>query len=858
MRGPFYNMISREGSREDDFVHCTTNDLIDAANAELMKVIILGKPRAGKTTLAKALAEKLDLVRISPDVWLDELFARIKEREENPPEEEEEEEEEVKEEEAKPVEEEEEKEPELDADGNPIVPEPVEVEEPKEPEAPKREKKDMWLTDLEYDVRNILLEGKKLGLDMIDDIIILMINSPAAQTKGFVLDLTFARNEENIQWGARLIEKDILSGKNEITHIIELVADDEEVKERARGILITPQNSVAYSKWQIAQRNKPKPVKLDEDGNPVEDEEEPADDEEELIAMGLKGPLNPAELVSRRCDNKEDFNREVDHYNMRERVLFDEFIVKLFDSTYVKLDVAGMTPDELTESILTRMKPNKAEPLRPIAHIIEDGAGSFKELLTAGLEDNEGFFLPRQWSLWKTIDPVALKRGQVEAGLPEFAAHFGNNVFVFQTEDNLKEFVKQPRFYIDTAPEMPPNFRLLMMGPRGIGTRTQAAILEDLYGWRVVDFKAIVQEKLRTIMSEPVKLPNNITGDGPCMICLSESELNDIKEGKPMPSWKFLPWIMEFLGISLRVKDPPPPEEDSATEEEWDEARVKQHRDKMKKKKKEAEAAAKAAAETAAAKAERAAKRKEAVENGLNLEELGLQESEEEIIIEDVPIDHLVLQEEEDGSLPAVNCFILIGFPQTETHCQKLKEFNIDFDRILFMSEEENEEDPGKEVAARMTAIDETAYDWAAELEMANALKATVNEYLGEENAEKVMEMKDCTGTIDVVHFKIRSRLDPFFTRPDDTTDDIRTSADYEEEEIHRMPRSDFGDYCPVTYVDDGYLVKGGADEDGGDPNELYVNGKRYFFAGQKEMEKFKNEPSKYMIVQEQGAMLPI
>lgn len=96
MRGPFYNMISREGSREDDFVTCTTKDLIDSANAELMKILILGNPRSGKTTMAVSLATKLDLVRISADLWLEELFKRIKEREEN------EEPEEVPEEEAVP------------------------------------------------------------------------------------------------------------------------------------------------------------------------------------------------------------------------------------------------------------------------------------------------------------------------------------------------------------------------------------------------------------------------------------------------------------------------------------------------------------------------------------------------------------------------------------------------------------------------------------------------------------------------------------------------------------------------------------------------------------------------------------
>ena len=77
-----------------------------------------------------------------------------------------------------------------------------------------------------------------------------------------------------------------------------------------------------------------------------------------------------------------EFNLEVDYYNMRERNIFDEYIVKMYDSTYIKVDIAGMTPDELTQTVLVRIKPCASEPLRPIAHIVEDGAGSFKDLLT--------------------------------------------------------------------------------------------------------------------------------------------------------------------------------------------------------------------------------------------------------------------------------------------------------------------------------------------------------------------------------------------------------------------------------------------------------------------------------------------
>ena len=77
-------------------------------------------------------------------------------------------------------------------------------------------------------------------------------------------------------------------------------------------------------------------------------------------------------------------------------------------------------------------------------------------------------------------------------------------------------------------------------------------------------------------------------------------------------------------------------------------------------------------------------------------------------------------------------------------------------------------------------------------------------------------------------------------------------SEDYEDEEKKRIPRSDFGDYCPVTYVDSQFLVKGSEEK------ELFVHGKRYLFAGDEELEKFRFDPSKYLIVQAHGVPLPL
>lgn len=56
MRGPFYMLESKEGLRSDAFADCAEEDLLTAANEETMRILILGKPRAGKTTLAKNLS----------------------------------------------------------------------------------------------------------------------------------------------------------------------------------------------------------------------------------------------------------------------------------------------------------------------------------------------------------------------------------------------------------------------------------------------------------------------------------------------------------------------------------------------------------------------------------------------------------------------------------------------------------------------------------------------------------------------------------------------------------------------------------------------------------------------------------
>jgi hypothetical protein len=78
MRGPFSGLESREGLREDNFYTCAEEDLIEAARTDSLRLLVIGKPRSGKTNLSKSLAQRLDLVHISVDNWLAALLAKIK------------------------------------------------------------------------------------------------------------------------------------------------------------------------------------------------------------------------------------------------------------------------------------------------------------------------------------------------------------------------------------------------------------------------------------------------------------------------------------------------------------------------------------------------------------------------------------------------------------------------------------------------------------------------------------------------------------------------------------------------------------------------------------------------------------
>ena len=137
-------------------------------------------------------------------------------------------------------------------------------------------------------------------------------------------------------------------------------------------------------------------------------------------------------------------------------------------------------------------------------------------------------------------------------------------------------------------------------------------------------------------------------------------------------------------------------------------------------------------------------------------------------------------------------------------------------------------------------------YDYEYEQEHSQKVLGLAKEHLNEDNVREI----SCNGTVDEVLTRIRNEIDPFYLKID-SPDDVRVTADLGEED-RRLPRGDFGEYCPVTFVKDGWLMKGSSEF------EVTINGKTFWLAGEKEAEEFKFCPTKFLLTKDGREALPL
>ncbi len=889
------------------------NDLYLEANKKSPVVLIVGPPRIGKTSIANKLSSDLQMEFLEPSKFFESIFKKVEEfeekmqnwEEENPNKEENEngeegenaEDEEKKEENEKAKK----KKDKNKKDENPYL-------ASLEPEPKKNVKPglDTVLNELELAIYNDLTHGEGISEQNMQRLYTYLLHNDLAQSRGIVIDMMsniFPKKDDFNNDSRSFIEKLFTGfyGKVKVDYIIDLNMDKDELYERNKNIKLNIKTLKNISQREIELMKKPKVTKkeiledeieYDEEGKQIVPEPEP---EPELNEEDLEKIPKENELFE-ITNNEQIFNEQLDYFENIQYPLIKEYANKLKKSYYIKIDVTGLDYDDVSNLIIKQL--NFAYPvLRPIAKALEPG--DYKGLLQDG---REGILPYRKWSPWKQIDPVALKDDFViYNGNPEFAATYFGRVFVFINEENRKKFLNNPKKYLNVPPQVPNNYRISIVGPSKSGKKTIAKILNELYGWKIIDMEEIFEnvKEYQKNWTEP-----ELNSVYSLKVHFSQSEFKEVlanmskkpSDRKPDNFVSKIVFMCDYLGIPLdkkktkeqffhlrkyhenklnhlfnrieeaenRVLDEKRDLAQSKLDELIENKRLEAEEEEENKIFPEMTEAARCSYEVD--KDKRHQKYIDMVneKNKLKEEKLKMIEEkekrnpyppEEEYVIEDLKSDQFYLRFNPDGSLPRVNGIILLNHPFSEDETVKLNDFNILMDKIIYIKDETDEgikalierrlpnfsnlDEEKQNAEIEKVKTEQGKFD-----EVVNILKEKYNQ----NNEENIIEI-GYNENLDLLKTKLENSLNPFNIKIDNE-ERIIQSADINVEEKFPLSRGPFGLFCPVVYKEENWLFYAP------EANEIQVNQRIYRISGEKEMEKFRNNPSEYL--QNNGSIMPV
>ena len=827
-------------------------------------MLVIGPPKIGKTTICKKLAEELNLVLLDPQEFFKGIFSKQKLFEEElaayePPQE--------------------------DPD-NPLPPD----QKPKPPQITK------FLSPIELEVYNDLLDGRCVRQEALYEIFKLISKSDFAYSRGLLIDQqswittpSFAEELSNGTFGSIIID-----------YVIELNMPQEELLYRISSIKHNLKSLETITNRDLELIRKPKKkekIEYEDDeadeNEPVEEEEEKEEEiKEEDLPEEIKEILPKKEDLLEITDMQQVFDSQMSFYNDELYPKFKEITSFLGKNYYHKVEISGFDTDEIVEIIKSRL--DFSFPPRPIAKMMEPG----------DLMVREGFVPQRRWSLWKQTDPVALiENFKIIGGNPEFPCEFFGRVFLFANEENRKKFYENPKKYLKSSPEVPKNYRIAIFGPPKSGKKTVANLLSELYGFKITNMEDI----LTNIIDYQKKFEEpNINNVYTSKIHFSQEEFKEIMVKKKQPEFfsKIIFWL-DNLGIPLDKKktkeeiieerkyhseklnhllNPPKPKEEelvgdhkvdiinenleslnpidnieggnpvlddknlgnniinTAGNQNSEISISSQKIDKNQNKKQinnnnnltgSNQSASNQPANT------NPAEQPVPPTTNANVDPFP-KEEEYELLNQDLKSTQFYYAFNNDLSYPRPGGFILFNHPQSEEEMTKFNEFNITFDKVLYLVDQT--ETPLKSLLIRTYPNLENLEDEKLEPDL-NKLKEHVNkidesikfikEKLGEENVIEI----NCMDKIEILKLNLMMKIDPFCMRIDNKED----AAGENEDTILPLPKGEFGDFCPVTFKDENWLFYGYKEF------ELMVNSRKYIFAGEKERDKFAINPKSYI-----------
>ncbi|XP_053879147.1 adenylate kinase 9 isoform X4 [Malaclemys terrapin pileata] len=353
-------------------------------------------------------------------------------------------------------------------------------------------------TEYGLKMQELLFGGQSIPEELITKMILKKIESPEVAHFGYVLS-GFPSLSEEYMTISEQIEK-IRNLKLKPNFLINLKCPDYDLCQRLSGQRQHPDAGQIYQRNQwdpeiIDKRKKKKDQHKGEDEEEEEEEEQEEEDEAAADATMLSDIL--PHLVQRPEDFLENAEARINLYKDTMLYPLEDMMAEQDCQYLIELD-GNKHPNELFASVIARLQ---SMGLRNGALITR--LQNPEEELSEGMETDELFrtlssfkiIAPRyRWcrSRWGRACPVALKEGNIVMGLPDLAVSFLGKMYLFSSQEALREFMLNPRPYL--LPPMPlPPCKVVVFGPPLSGKTTLCNWIANKYKGKVLDMDKLIQ-----------------------------------------------------------------------------------------------------------------------------------------------------------------------------------------------------------------------------------------------------------------------------------------------------------------------------------------------------------------------------
>ncbi|XP_033613419.1 adenylate kinase 9 isoform X2 [Fukomys damarensis] len=286
--------------------------------------------------------------------------------------------------------------------------------------------------------------------------------------------------------------------------IINIKCPDYDLCQRVSGQRQHRTTGYVYTRDQwdpevIESRRKKKKDAQKEGNIELEGEEEEEQEEEAYIAEMQMVAESLQHLVQRPEDYLENVQSIIKLYKETALPALEKVMAEHNPQYLIELD-GNKSPEELFMMVMERLKYlnlkraavlTKLQTAEEEVNDIMDNEELFRTLASCKLIAKR-----YKWhrSQWGRMCPVALKEGNIYAGLPHFSVSFLGKIYCLSSEEALKTFLLNPRPYL--LPPMPaPPCKVFVFGPQYSGKTTLSNLIAEYYKGKVVDYAKLVQPR---------------------------------------------------------------------------------------------------------------------------------------------------------------------------------------------------------------------------------------------------------------------------------------------------------------------------------------------------------------------------